>query len=192
MKKLLLLVSFLLTTQFANAMDFSHYIGKSGQVLIYAEGDINEGDADKLERYLNNFKNRKIYVILDSDGGYVIEALRIGLLININNANTVVGTKRNKRAHCASACALAFFGGHNRIIMDNGLLGVHQMRSEAKNARESEIAAQVATSHIYNYADAVNMPREVLKVMFKTPSNDMFYISPNDARSIGIQVLSSR
>lgn len=190
MKKLLISFSLIISSAFANAMDFRQQTLDNGTVLIWAQGDIVNGDSKKLDNYLNKNKGKRVFVILNSDGGFVDEALLMGLSIHKNQAHTGIDSPYiNKQAVCASACALVFFGGHDRVMTPNSLIGVHQMRTETKNARASEGSAQYWTSLVYQYADTVDLPRNVLREMFATPSNDMFYISSKEAPKIGVRVI---
>lgn len=185
---ILLLIGILGNT--ADAMDFKKQTLESGTVVIWAQGDIETGDHKKLEALLKSSKNKKVFVLLNSDGGYVDEGLLMGSAIRKHGANTGIDTPYiNQKAICASSCALVFYGGHDRVMTSNSALGVHQMRTESTNARLTEESAQFWTSLVYQYADEVNMPRELVHIMFRTPPKDMFFVSPKEANRIGARAV---
>lgn len=118
--------------------------GSGGNCLsctwIAAEGIISEGTAKEFEDFLFRTKSARsgVFVHLNSQGGNVAEAIKLGRLFRSNNLNTAVsqtiGVERasddpqfdkyvaeyptpqdNSNPQCVSACALAFVGGHLRL-----------------------------------------------------------------------------
>jgi hypothetical protein len=72
---------------------------------IVIDGQIVSGDLKKLKDISRNLKNKKI--ILNSNGGQVLEALNIGKYIRNNG----FATHLNKNSVCASACVILLAGG---------------------------------------------------------------------------------
>ena len=104
------------------------------QITIYLKGEIKKGDFEKLRSALKETIDPKIsltrVINLDSPGGDVIEAMKMGRLINKLRISTKVATKnpadRTSRKvpdhkstppnNCSSACFFVFVGGTIRAI----------------------------------------------------------------------------
>ena len=77
---------------------------------ILASGPIEDGDVERLERFIATAPIRATTAIyLASPGGSLYEGMRLGLLFKEHRIKTVVEGDEV----CASACALAFLGGHD-------------------------------------------------------------------------------
>lgn len=63
-------------------------------------------------------------IVLDSEGGYVVEGRGVARLIRERGLDTYVF------GVCKSACTTAFIGGRERTIGPNGRLGFHQYSME--------------------------------------------------------------
>jgi hypothetical protein len=96
--------------------------------LVYVTGLFVEGAATKFRLFVeqNNIKDGAV-VILESDGGSVAEALRMGRVIRQMGFDTEVNT------HCFSSCTLAFLGGVRRNVRGVGAeFGVHRVSTNAR------------------------------------------------------------
>ena len=89
-------------------------------------GDIVKGDYERVATFLD--AHRPKMFALNSNGGDVDEALKIGRLFRKFLVLTLVPTKSSycggEDCTCASACALIWFGGVNR----GGTVGLHRPR----------------------------------------------------------------
>jgi len=99
------------------------------EYTIFISGDIVNGDAD---RFLNVIKQNKLsrdtLVALDSLGGRMLEAYRIGMQIHELGFLTYVGPEK----HCVSACADIWLAGKVRFISTEGGVGFHAGSLEKK------------------------------------------------------------
>lgn len=118
---------------------------------IAIEGKITFGDADKLEWLLAPDYGRKSPFVfaLWSPGGNVLEAMTMGRLLRVAHAR--VEAKRTGKllcgaigqpVCCASACALAYFGG--AIWNPGDRLGLHRPTFEDLGERDYELARQMS------------------------------------------------
>jgi hypothetical protein len=93
-----------------------------------------EGDAPALVRVQGTLKTddieafrfrvaklSKVVVAFESEGGSLLAGIRIGEIIRMKGFATVVPTG----ARCASACAIAWLGGAQRLIGEPALIGFH-------------------------------------------------------------------
>lgn len=183
----------LLTTN-ASALEFSlHPNNKDGLLAVFAEGDIFDGDAERLQTFLQSqSREKRTVVYLASPGGSLYEGIRLGLLFQSENIQTVVEGGRS----CASACALAFLGGTDhsgypwRSASDNGRLGFHSFKSSEEGlANEGDV--QLIVADVLRYAQLVDAPLELMIMNFSTPSNQIYWLSETEICSLGIKLWSN-
>src|SRR5437879_3563961 len=94
---------------------------------ILISGEITRADADRIKSLMPLLKNAEgkaltPVVLLDSTGGDVLEAIRIGAFLREEQAWTVV----EKDASCASACVLILAAGVHRDVYGGARLGLHR------------------------------------------------------------------
>ena len=108
--------------------------------FIYFDGTITKGLADQFKDVLENSEGPSVY--LNSPGGDLQEALKIGRLIRKAEKQTVIGSLAGvdtfegtnrpmefpESGRCESACAYAFMGGQERRLA-SGRLGLHRFYS---------------------------------------------------------------
>lgn len=166
-----------------HAMDFiAHPKNKSESLLaILATGEIQKGDAEKLDAFIASMSKRKhVAVYLGSEGGDLYEGMRLGLYFKTHG----IKTSLEGNMFCASACALAFLGGTDskgkvwRSTSTNARLGFHAFRS-ATDAGISSDDVQSVVADILSYGKQVEAPVELLILNFMTPSDQITWI-PND------------
>src|SRR3974377_62611 len=87
--------------------------------LVTVEGEIVPNDEKEFQQKVSTVP--KAVVAFQSSGGNVVVALRMGKLIRLRNFTTVVPDDMR----CASACALAWLGGTNRLMGANARIGFH-------------------------------------------------------------------
>jgi hypothetical protein len=108
------------TTVAANAADFTVERVKGTKVsVVTLTGDIVEGDFKKFAAIANKLPNRSAFVVLNSDGGRMIDGLDIGLAIRAKHFGTVAGKV------CASACGLIWLAGTPRAVFEFSNVGFH-------------------------------------------------------------------
>ena len=94
---------------------------KSNIGVLYASGDFEVGDNDKLIKYLRKARKKPHTVWLESPGGVAVEGLLVGKTFRNHGFATHIPAKND----CASACVLAFIGGVIRSKDRKGRVGVH-------------------------------------------------------------------
>ena len=172
----------------------------TGEVIGFIElsGDIVEGD---YENYLSTFEwikgrvNRVAVITLNSNGGLVDEAIKIGKHIRKNRIFTSV----KPGEECYSSCALIFFSGLSRksqlpyseILYELApktkfsRVGVH--RSYIKNPSNmsfSKMEKTLGESHdlIANFLRDMRTPERIIEEIFSTSSAEIKQLLdiPND------------
>jgi hypothetical protein len=142
------LVVFSVSAASSTEMEFAQHSDGAMRVdgnstWISAEGSIVAATPAVFERFLDNaliFKRQA--VVINSPGGSVLAAIRLGELIRAHQllmtvAKTETSGKSIMQGHisisslapgiCASACVFAFAGGVERYLVDGSRVGVHQI-----------------------------------------------------------------
>jgi hypothetical protein len=121
---------------------------------ISAQGKIEAGSVKRFEKILRQVGDRKLPVLIDSSGGKVHEAFKIGRLARAKGLDVVVtrtiftpcapsdaacrraktggvvlGLPQAPLSKCASSCAFVLAGGARRLVGPSTFVGVHQIRS---------------------------------------------------------------
>ena len=178
-----------LTTYVVNAMSFSKNQNYMGYNLIYATGHIRHGDLNRLKReyYSLNHKKQTI-VVFNSYGGELYEGIQIGRFLKRNH----IGSAVRRNGICASSCAISFLGGTSKngnslmILPYTSNLGFHSFYYKNGNyVKLSKVQEDLA--NILSYASYVNAPHYLMANMFRTKSNKMYWITPQDRVVLGLQ-----
>ena len=158
--------------------------GKQYQVRI--SGRILPGDAKKLSAFLTS--NRVTMSILNSPGGDVFEAIRMGEIIGLMRIQTMV----EARGSCASACFFIWIHGFLRLAAPPeysnriGRLGLH--RPFLLNS-ENSTASLAAQTNLMRYAAAYLqtkfIPGRLIDFMMNRPSNDIYWLTYEDIDELG-------
>jgi hypothetical protein len=174
-------------------------------------GNIEAGDYEKLQKLIRNSWPRLLLVDIESNGGSVYEALKIGRLLRKYLITTTVPKHRCYVAKpglpplppgaswsplptdnlfadlvpppadsciCASACALIWFGGIERM----GTVGLHRPRttdSDFANSPPDKAMAlyRKVLSDIEGYLTEMETPRPVIDAMLATGSSEIHWIN---------------
>ena len=101
-------------------------------MAIVVDGEIELGDSDKLELFLQNNPDAG-RVVFNSPGGNLVEGMKIGNILRARGLTAEVGRLKGgveapefEPGVCASACAIAFLGGRERYLSGSDKLGFHQ------------------------------------------------------------------
>lgn len=174
----------------SSAMDITieeMQLGPFGEsVWIRMEGEIVSGDSDKLLGVIQGLDfnpGQAIYFEFDSPGGNFYEGMRIGILIDglPHGVTTNVGGRGLGEAGvCASACVLAFLGGHYRFA-DEGEIGVHQFFSDVEmTSREATSRSQSASAEIVNYLVDMRVDPAFFEAMTCTHAENVYWVPEGD------------
>lgn len=99
--------------------------------IIFITNSISQKDAQYITQYLNDFRYSGLNVFLDSAGGDVDAAMKIGRVIRKHEGFTTV----LPNAKCYSSCALLYIAGVWRTNL--GIIGLHRPYfSSAPQSRE--------------------------------------------------------
>lgn len=175
-------------------MDFSVHANTTARLTaILATGEIEAGDVERLQSFLDGQPARDVTAIyLASPGGNLYEGMRLGRFFKDHRIKTVVEGGQE----CASACALAFLGGHDnngnpwRSSSDNSQLGFHAFSTPGQTMQD-EGSTQHTVSDVLAYGHDVAAPLELMVLTFETPSSSIYWLSQDEICSLGIKLWSN-
>ena len=113
--------------------------------VISAQGEITNDTAEAFKAFVQQHASDPDFrplVLLNSPGGTVVGAMKLGLMLRQFGSSVLVararGTDGSEDLHvvsgyCMSACVYAFFGGKRRIIPPGSHLGIHRMAIYSHN-----------------------------------------------------------
>lgn len=149
---------------------------------IIIRGEILRGD---YERALNAVKETyiqgelgELFVRLDSPGGDVLEAMKIGQLVRELKLSTSVHLGR-----CDSACVFILVAGVNRLSASG--IGIHRPFFEQKyfsglSADSAQKKYREMMKKTRTYLISMDVPTELVERMFRVPSNEIERLSLED------------
>lgn len=153
-----------------------------GDVHLEFKGEIVNGDASKLASIM--VENGKVVsaIHLNSLGGSVTEAIKIGEMIKSFRLDTYV----QKSAKCASACFFMWINGSNRAAGFEGskflgLVGLHRPYLKIIENTNASVSEQAAVMRkISSYLDEKLIPRRLTDLMLSRASNEIYWLKSDD------------
>ena len=158
-----------------------------GETVLHIIGTIQKGDADRVISLLNgrtpNGLNVGLFVELNSKGGDVDEAMRIGERLRAANAEMYV----QKDTVCISSCVLILAAGLARTV--NGRVGIHRPYLPMDAATSMQEQKQIHTrieSVIKRYLETMNISKALYDDMFRVPPEKVKFLSESELQSYGL------
>lgn len=179
--KLLLLASLFVTfgVTSAESAEFSTEEGDDGLALITISGDLVVEDEQRFKKLATVFD--KAVVLLDSDGGSTIAAIKIGEAIKLKGYSTFVGDKMT----CSSACALIWLAGSPRYLDPTAKVGFHATYIE-KDGRQQESGGGNAL--VGRYLTLLNLNERAVYFATSASPSQLNYLTAKNYQSLGIEV----
>lgn len=156
----------------------------AGGVLALT-GSIDPGSFERVQAELEARGEYVKSVSLNSPGGSVSDAVKIGALMVVGEYTTSVAPG----ALCASSCPLILAGGKVRTASKQSAIGVHQIYAMASAADlPSGLAgvgtamseAQKTTAIITRYLNTTSVDPAVWLHALETPPDQLYYLSPEE------------
>jgi hypothetical protein len=156
-----------------------------GGIEVFISGTITERDAKVFEALSEEVERSLLRVRLDSIGGDVDAAMRIGRLVRKYEGSTSIGKEPSSsfNANCYSSCALIFIAGVWRSILSpGGQLGLHRpyLASAPQNRDVVEKQVPLMLSQVREYITEMGVTENFYQLMVNTePSKMLVYGNPN-------------
>jgi hypothetical protein len=153
-------------------------------VEVRIEGQIVPGDAERLATLAMSLKREDawelnwLHVSINSGGGSVSEALKIGRFLRSHNA--FVGLWKDDQ--CLSSCVFILMAGVSRDAhLGVGIVGVHRpFLFAAEQDQDFAQAYRQTRSELDAYFDEMRSPRSLLDVMYRVPPGEMRILSRDE------------
>ncbi len=151
-----------------------------GELLI--QGDIKKGDFLKASTFLNTAEGPTL-VRLNSLGGDLDEAIRIGELLRVRNMTAYINTSDS----CVSACVLILAGAVNRIT--DGRVGIHRpylIVPQGNTVDEQKVIYSKIETKVKQYLENMNIPVRLYDVMFRIPPEKVRFLNKQELQDFGL------
>ncbi|MGL4311011.1 MAG: hypothetical protein ACRCSU_11040 [Paracoccaceae bacterium] len=145
--------------------------------VVLVTGEIVPGDAAKFAEVTRDLGAAAI--VLESPGGNLMEGLTIGTAIRDRGFGTGVAPDTD----CASACALAWIAGMERFMDPTALIGFHSAYTQTEDRIEE---SGFANAMVAAYLAKLGFGPDVITFATEAAPEDMNWLTPEDARRIGI------
>lgn len=150
---------------------------RDGVDWIHLRGKIEAGDAMHFQRLA--IKTESATVVLESHGGALEPALKIGEIIRLKEFGTVVPDG----VTCVSSCALIWVAGSSRSLGQNSRVGFHASYT-LQDGRHQETG--LGNALIGRYLTLLNMPQKAIVFATSASPSSFRWIDPNDSYESGI------
>jgi hypothetical protein len=153
-------------------------------VDVRVEGQILPGDGERLATLALSLKPEDadgfpwLYVTINSEGGSVSEALKIGRFLRHHKAS--VQFRRGDQ--CLSSCVFILMAGVMRVThLVDAVVGVHRpFLFEADQDQDFERVYLETRSQLEAYLDEMRVPRSLLDLMYSVPPDEMRILSRDE------------
>jgi hypothetical protein len=157
--------------------------GSDGTCVVALQGRITrEGVSafDDVIRKAEDLGCSNPWLLLESPGGLLFEALDLGTKVRH------AGYRTTARSACASACAIIFLGGTERMLVGSGAkIGLHQpARGDVCDPTTYTSAARDMSEYLKSVIPAE--ADEIMNLIMQTSCKDIEWIYGQRALSLGI------
>jgi hypothetical protein len=143
--------------------------------LISVSGEITKGDADRLANLLD--QHAGAIVFLDSEGGLVGEALRMGKMVRESASATAVAAGDE----CLSACALIWVAGRKLYLSAQGRVAAHAAYIDNGSSVET---SGVGNAEIGAYLARLGLSDAAVRFFTVAAPDRMLDLTPEMARIV--------
>ncbi len=164
---------------------------------VNLEGDIRQGDAERVVVAVLAAPKQIIFMSLNSKGGDLMEAMRIVALVKDAHWNVSVG-KGHGRV-CVSACFFIFLAGESRSAggagnpwpqalwdLEPGIVGIHRPYfNDAAGNPEAPKKQEELMRKVRDYLNSAGVSQYLVDEMMSRPSNDIYWLKDRDLDAIG-------
>lgn len=148
---------------------------------IIIKGEIVKGDYDRLIEIIKYMDQLPVSYQLDSTGGDVMEAIKMGTMLRDTYTRvTVLDTQV-----CASACLFILVGSPDRFLFDDTRIGIHRpyfnkSYFSSLTASEAEAKYSELQTSVQKYLINMGAPQDFIDMMYTISSNDVNWMRGTD------------
>lgn len=133
-----------------------------------------------------------ITVILNSNGGDSVEAMKIGEAIRDMALKTEISQRNGRESVCLSSCFFIWAAGVDRSVTQKDKsrsIGIHRVyynQEYYKNLSSSEAEEQYnkARFSTETFLESMKIPKSISEKIFTVPSNQIYWLTNEDIQSI--------
>lgn len=159
----------------------------NGGTAILLEGNIAEGDADRIIKQMGEIPTPPNRVILNSPGGSVGDALILGRHLRSTGATTAM----RDGDICYSACPYVLAAGTQREIPTTASVGVHQHYFGKNTLLPAFVAVediQRGQGEVMIYLADMGIDPLVMRHALVTPPDQIYVLLPEELKKYGFVV----
>lgn len=161
-------------------------------MTIRIQGQITKSDFTALIDKASGKRN--VMLLLDSPGGDLGTALKMGMFIrnsrNGKGSNSIRGVMVPENAVCFSSCVFLLAGGIQRIVV--GDVGIHRPFSDQDDNITTEKGQKTKYKRleaaVKNYLKKVNIPVDLYDEMIRIAPSDMRILTETELKHFGLSV----
>lgn len=167
---------------------------QSAYKMAVFSGEITAGDSQRLAKYIASNIDWIESINLNSAGGDLDEAIKMGEIIRMARIDTMVQPGKI----CASACFFIWINGADRVmfhtpppnkitgVINPSKIGLHRPYLRKISNTEQSIAAQGSAMRMADkYLSERQVPRYLIDLMMSRGSNDIYWLTPEDSANLG-------
>jgi hypothetical protein len=161
---------------------------KTTNTYLYMSGEFIDGDAQKLRKLVSSDVGKFVSspIVIDSNGGNVLEALKIARLVNSSYA--IIALPR--KAKCASSCFFILTAASKRYM--EGKVGIHRPYlpksvADKMNIIEMESSQKDVYKRSSDILKEHNVPQYLIDKMVNSASTEIYWLSDKDKKALGFR-----
>ena len=157
-----------------------------GRWLIFLDGPIDPGAAARFEQVIVAESISSAIVYVNSPGGSLVTAMRLGRNVRAHAFDTRVGTRTADAVGatagtCHSACPFILAGGVRRSLEEGSQIGLHRAENRVPVSDGSAFQRVVATQ-LTGYLAEMGLRTEVAAIMSATAHDQIRNLTTAEAR----------
>lgn len=149
---------------------------------VLLEGAISEGDAPRIAKLIDDLPQPPQGVILNSPGGSVQDALKLGRHLRASELTTAL----RDGDVCYSACPYLLAAGTSRDVPDTASVGVHQHFFGESTLLPAFVAVeniQRGQGEVMTYLDEMGIDPLVMRHALVTPPDEIYVLLPRELKA---------
>lgn len=148
-----------------------------GLDLIFISGEITESDVAHFQRLA--VSSDEAVIVLESPGGSLEPALRIGEIVRLKGFYTYVPNGTT----CTSSCALIWVAGQTRYLSQNARVGFHASYIQSGGR---QVETGVGNAMVGRYLTLLNLPEKAVIFATSAAPNEIRWINTANSTESGI------
>jgi len=174
----------------AVAPDYPGRLQGDERWLIYLDGPVDPGATSRVVSLILTEHITNAVVYLNSPGGSLVTAMRLGRVLRENAFDTRVGTRttdatRAAAGTCHSACPFILAGGVQRSLEKGSAVGLHRAENRLP-VRDEDAFQHVVRTQLVEYLAEMGVRAEVANIMEAIPHDRIRDLTVDEALQLNL------